>query len=127
MVFLCFSGESVQFQSSPLSDAHTRTEAFKLQLKVFDENNDGKLSLSEMARLLPIKENALKSTVEGALLQGATHKVDCTEIERIFASYDKDNNGSIEADELAGFAKDLLSLMKPVTILTNSSSLDFSL
>lgn len=89
---------------------------------MFDENNDGKLSLSEMARLLPIKENALKSTVEGALLQGATHKVDCTEIERVFTSYDKDNNGSIEAEELFGFAKDLLSLMKPVRTIKNSSS-----
>lgn len=36
------------------------------------------------------------------------------DIERVFNEYDKDNNGSIEGDELIGFLKDLLEVMKKV-------------
>uniref|UniRef100_A0A336LR57 CSON010027 protein n=1 Tax=Culicoides sonorensis TaxID=179676 RepID=A0A336LR57_CULSO len=34
------------------------------------------------------------------------------DIEKVFALYDRDNNGSIENEELRGFLKDLLELVK---------------
>ncbi|CAG0912211.1 unnamed protein product [Notodromas monacha] len=73
-------------------------------LQVFDANKDGKLQLSEMAKLLPVKENFL-------CRQGAS-KLTKEDIERVFALYDRDNNGTIENEELGGFLKDLLELAK---------------
>jgi Ca2+-binding EF-hand superfamily protein len=58
------------------------------QLKLFDANNDGKLSLNEMARLLPIKENALQDTIQNSLMKG-TYKIELGDVEKIFQSYDK--------------------------------------
>uniref|UniRef100_A0A182WZZ4 EF-hand domain-containing protein n=3 Tax=Anopheles TaxID=7164 RepID=A0A182WZZ4_ANOQN len=34
------------------------------------------------------------------------------DIEKVFSLYDRDNNGSIENEELRGFLKDLLELVK---------------
>jgi len=58
-----------------------------------------------MAQLLPVKENFLtKSKLSSQLTK--------EDIEQVFANYDKDNNGTIENDELTGFLKDLLELVK---------------
>ncbi|KAK3859163.1 hypothetical protein Pcinc_034695 [Petrolisthes cinctipes] len=76
-------------------------------LQVFDANKDGKLQLSEMAKLLPVKENFLCRSV----FKGAS-KLTKEDIERVFALYDRDNNGTIENEELNGFLKDLLELVK---------------
>lgn len=76
-------------------------------LQVFDANHDGRLQLSEMAKLLPVKENFLCRQV----FKGAT-KLTKDDIERVFALYDRDNNGTIENEELRGFLKDLLELVK---------------
>ncbi|XP_041971904.1 calbindin-32 isoform X2 [Aricia agestis] len=76
-------------------------------LQVFDSNKDGRLQLSEMAKLLPVKENFLCRQV----FKGAT-KLTKDDIERVFSLYDRDNNGSIENEELRGFLKDLLELVK---------------
>ncbi|KAK7601229.1 hypothetical protein V9T40_008670 [Parthenolecanium corni] len=76
-------------------------------LQVFDANRDGKLQLSEMAKLLPVKENFLCRQA----FKGAT-KLTREDIERVFALYDRDNNGTIENEELRGFLKDLLELVK---------------
>ncbi|XP_063951577.1 calbindin-32-like isoform X6 [Lytechinus pictus] len=73
----------------------------KMILKVFDSNNDGKLELKEMAKLLPTKENFLKQ------FQGQ-RKLTRAEFEKVFVHYDTDNNGTIEGDELKGFLKDLM-------------------
>jgi len=79
-------------------------------LQVFDSNKDGKLQLSEMAKLLPVKENFLTRQVfKGDI--GST-KLTKEDIERVFALYDRDGNGSIENEELRGFLKDLLELVK---------------
>lgn len=76
-------------------------------LQIFDSNRDGKLQLSEMARLLPVKENFLnRSAFKGA------SKVTKDDIERVFVLYDRDQNGTIENEELKGFLKDLLELVK---------------
>ncbi|XP_031328270.1 calbindin-32-like [Photinus pyralis] len=76
-------------------------------LQVFDSNKDGRLQLSEMAKLLPVRENFLCRQV----FKGAT-KLTKDDIERVFALYDRDNNGTIENEELRGFLKDLLELVK---------------
>merc|ERR1712141_271385 len=76
-------------------------------LQVFDSNKDGKLQLSEMAKLLPVKENFLTRQV----FKGST-KLTKEDIERVFALYDRDGNGTIENEELRGFLKDLLELVK---------------
>lgn len=76
-------------------------------LQVFDSNKDGKLQLSEMAKLLPVKENFLTRQV----FKGSA-KLTKEDIERVFALYDRDGNGTIENEELRGFLKDLLELVK---------------
>lgn len=76
-------------------------------LHIFDTNKDGKLQLSEMAKLLPVKENFLcRSAFKGC------SKLTREDIERVFALYDRDKNGTIENEELKGFLKDLLELVK---------------
>ncbi|KAI9555172.1 hypothetical protein GHT06_017687 [Daphnia sinensis] len=76
-------------------------------LQVFDSNRDGKLQLSEMSKLLPVRENFLCRQV----FKGPT-VLSKDDIERVFALYDRDNNGTIENEELRGFLKDLLELVK---------------
>lgn len=76
-------------------------------LSVFDANKDGKLQLSEMAKLLPVKENFLsKSIFKG------NSSICREDIDRVFALYDRDGSGCIEDDELRGFLKDLMELVK---------------
>lgn len=60
-----------------------------MQLRIFDENGDGKLSLAEMSQLFPTKENILKATMGESVLRGHVRKLDYQEIENIFKEYDK--------------------------------------
>ncbi|XP_030831623.1 calbindin-32 isoform X1 [Strongylocentrotus purpuratus] len=91
-------------------------EYAKSILKLFDANNDGKLELKEMAKLLPTKENFLKQfqkiTGQSGASQGkgilGQKTLTRSEFERVFSYYDKDKNGTIEGDELNGFLKDLM-------------------
>ncbi|XP_051512587.1 calbindin 2a [Myxocyprinus asiaticus] len=68
-------------------------------LKMFDLNGDGKLGLSEMARLLPVQENFLLK------FQGVRLTAD--QFNAIFTYYDKDGNGYIDEQELDALLKDL--------------------
>ncbi|KAE8297093.1 Calretinin [Larimichthys crocea] len=68
-------------------------------LKMFDLNGDGKLGLSEMARLLPVQENFLLK-FEGIRLT-------VKEFDSLFTLYDKDGNGYIDEQELDALLKDL--------------------
>ncbi|KAJ8272068.1 hypothetical protein COCON_G00109270 [Conger conger] len=68
-------------------------------LKMFDLNGDGKLGLSEMARLLPVQENFLLK------FQGI--KLTSEQFNAIFTYYDKDGNGYIDELELEALLKDL--------------------
>uniref|UniRef100_A0A1I8GSH0 Calbindin-32 n=1 Tax=Macrostomum lignano TaxID=282301 RepID=A0A1I8GSH0_9PLAT len=63
------------------------------------------LQLSELARLLPVKDNFLAKP----LLKNAS-RLSGPEIDRLFRKYDMDRSGQIEGDELAGLLKDLLEL-----------------
>ncbi|KAI5607811.1 calretinin [Silurus asotus] len=74
-------------------------EANELKLKMFDLNGDGKLGLSEMARLLPVQENFL--------LKFQSFKLSSDEFDDIFTFYDKDGNGYIDEQELDALLKDL--------------------
>jgi len=76
-------------------------------LNVFDSNKDGKLQLSEMAKLLPVKENFLTRQI----FKGPA-SINKEDIDSVFALYDRDTSGTIENEELSGFLKDLLSLAK---------------
>uniref|UniRef100_A0AAY4BXL4 Calbindin n=1 Tax=Denticeps clupeoides TaxID=299321 RepID=A0AAY4BXL4_9TELE len=75
-------------------------------LKIFDSNNDGKLCLSEMARLLPDQENFLLK------FQGV--KMERKEFNKIFELYDKDRNGYMDENELDALLKDLCEKNKKV-------------
>ncbi|KER20245.1 hypothetical protein T265_11151 [Opisthorchis viverrini] len=72
-------------------------------LILFDRDGDGRLQLSEMARLLPVKENYLVKP-----LFKNTKGIDERTVDRIFRKYDTDGNGILEDEELLGFLKDLL-------------------
>ncbi|XP_046712677.1 calretinin-like isoform X1 [Silurus meridionalis] len=73
-------------------------------LKMFDLNGDGKLGLSEMARLLPVQENFL--------LKFQSFKLSSDEFDDIFTFYDKDGNGYIDEQELDALLKDLYQKQK---------------
>uniref|UniRef100_A0A8C6PJ98 Calbindin 2b n=1 Tax=Nothobranchius furzeri TaxID=105023 RepID=A0A8C6PJ98_NOTFU len=73
-------------------------------LRMFDLNGDGKLGLSEMARLLPVQENFLLK-FEGIRLT-------VKEFDSLFTFYDKDGNGYIDEQELDALLKDLCDKKK---------------
>ncbi|VDD75521.1 unnamed protein product [Mesocestoides corti] len=54
-------------------------------LRIFDKNNDKKLQLSEMARLVPVKENFLRKP-----FFRSPEKITDDDIDRIFSYYDED-------------------------------------
>ncbi|CAN9507032.1 unnamed protein product [Ophioblennius macclurei] len=68
-------------------------------LRMFDLNGDGKLGLSEMARLLPVEENFLLK------FQGI--RLTVKEFKSRFSTFDKDGNGYIDEQELDALLKDL--------------------
>uniref|UniRef100_A0AAR2JF83 Calbindin 2a n=1 Tax=Pygocentrus nattereri TaxID=42514 RepID=A0AAR2JF83_PYGNA len=93
------------FLSDLLKKANRYYDDQKLQeytqtiLKMFDLNGDGKLGLSEMARLLPVQENFLLK------FQGI--KLTAEQFNAIFTYYDKDGNGYIDEQELDALLRDL--------------------
>ncbi|XP_034981841.1 calbindin [Zootoca vivipara] len=82
-----------QIEDSKLS------EYTDIMLKMFDENNDGKLELTEMARLLPVQENFLLK-FQGVKMCGK-------EFNKAFDTFDSDGNGYIDEQELDALLKDL--------------------
>jgi len=107
--------ELKNFLRDLLSEAHKSQEVTEdklieytdTMLQVFDSNRDGKLQLSEMAKLLPVKENFLTRQV----FKGSKNLTK-EDIAGVFSLYDRDNSGVIENEELSGFLKDLLELVK---------------
>ncbi|CAG2196001.1 calbindin-32-like isoform X3 [Mytilus edulis] len=83
-------------------------------LKLFDRNGDGKLQFSELAKLLPVKENFLCRPVFKLTLgkKMNANRLTTDDIDRVFSLYDRDNNGNIEDEELCGFLKDLMELVE---------------
>ncbi|XP_051756390.1 calbindin 2b [Ctenopharyngodon idella] len=106
------SNELKGFLSDLLKKANRHYDDKKLNeytqtiLKMFDLNGDGKLGLSEMARLLPVQENFL--------LKFQNFKLSAEEFEVIFTFYDKDGNGYIDEHELDALLRDLYQKHKMV-------------
>jgi len=104
------SNELKGFLSDLLKKANIHCDDKKLNeytetiLKMFDLNGDGKLGLSEMARLLPVKENFL--------LKFEVFKLTSEQFDALFTFYDKDGNGSIDEHELDALLKDLCQKSK---------------
>lgn len=109
--------ELKNFLHDLLKQSHKEAEVSEEQLivyadtmlQLFDRNKDGKLQLSEMAKLLPVKENFLCRPIFKLLGASRLSKED---IDNVFSHYDVDKNGSIENDELHGFLKDLMELVE---------------
>ncbi|XP_039570863.1 calbindin [Passer montanus] len=80
-------------------------------LRMFDANNDGKLELTELARLLPVQENFLIK------FQGV--KMCAKEFNNAFEMYDQDGNGYIDENELDALLKDLCEKNKKELDITN--------
>ncbi|KAK1794981.1 hypothetical protein P4O66_010172 [Electrophorus voltai] len=108
------SDELKNFLSDLLQRAKKTYDEQKLQdytatmFKIFDSNNDGKLCLAEMARLLPEQENFLLK------FQGV--KMDTKEFNKIFDLYDKDRSGYVDENELDALLKDLCKIKKVLEI-----------
>lgn len=79
-------------------------------LQLFDRNKDGKLQLSEMAKLLPVKENFLLRPIFKS--SPGAKQLTKDDITRVFSLYDRDGNKWIENEELHGFLKDLMELVQ---------------
>ncbi|XP_020611180.1 calretinin-like isoform X2 [Orbicella faveolata] len=65
-------------------------------LDLFDKNKDGKLSLSEMSKILPMEENFLN------------RKINDAQFDDIWNKYDQDGSGFIADDEIDALIHDLL-------------------
>ncbi|PSN54176.1 Calbindin-32 [Blattella germanica] len=70
--------------------------------------SEGKLSVPPS---LQGRDRMTYAFMRSAKIEGAT-KLTKDDIERVFSLYDRDNNGTIENEELRGFLKDLLELVK---------------
>ncbi|XP_046843645.1 calretinin-like [Xenia sp. Carnegie-2017] len=70
-------------------------------LNTIDSNKDGKISLTELAELLPAGENFFKKYEH-------KHRLDEQDFNDIFAHYDKDKSGQIEEKELLALLKDVM-------------------
>ncbi|XP_029952693.1 calbindin 2a [Salarias fasciatus] len=92
-------------------DDQKLTEYTQTILRMFDLNGDGKLGLSEMARLLPVQENFLLK------FQGV--KLTSEQFNEIFTFYDKDGNGYIDEQELEALLRDLYQKHKKEVDLKN--------
>jgi len=72
-------------------------------MEAYDDNQDGKIDIRELAQLLPMEENFL-------LLFRFDNPLDSSvEFMKIWREYDADGSGYIEADELKNFLRDLLT------------------
>ena len=76
-------------------------------MDAFDENEDNRIEISEMAAILPTDENFLLLFRHNNALESSV------EFMRVWREYDKDASGFIEADELKvrqtpGASRDLI-------------------
>jgi Ca2+-binding EF-hand superfamily protein len=83
----------------------TISEYADVIMKLFDVNGDGQLQISELTKLLPVKENLLE-----AKSLKLDHKITIKDLDEIFTTYDRDGSGAIDGLELEGFLKDLFAL-----------------
>ncbi|KAM9420249.1 secretagogin-like [Salvelinus alpinus] len=78
-------------------------------MEMFDKNNDGRLDLNDLARILALKENFLLKFDMNACSQEDRKR----DFEKIFAHYDISKTDALEGPEVDGFVKDMMELVKP--------------
>lgn len=78
------------------------TELKSCFLEAYDDNQDGKIDIRELAQLLPMEENFL------LLFRFDNPLESSVEFMKIWREYDSDNSGYIEADELKVWRIDVL-------------------
>ncbi|XP_055076173.1 secretagogin isoform X1 [Misgurnus anguillicaudatus] len=78
-------------------------------MQMFDKNQDGRLDLNDLARILALKENFLLKFEMEACSQEDRRR----DFEKIFAHYDVSKTGELEGAEVDGFVKDMMELVKP--------------
>ncbi|TNN45184.1 Secretagogin [Liparis tanakae] len=78
-------------------------------MKMFDKNMDGRLDLSDLARILDLKENFLLKFKMDASSQEDRRR----DFHQIFTHYDVSQTGALEGPEVDGFVKDMMELVKP--------------
>ncbi|KAM6186392.1 secretagogin [Rhynchocyon petersi] len=78
-------------------------------MKIFDKNNDGRLDLNDLARILALQENFLLQFKMDACSTEERKR----DFEKIFAYYDVSKTGALEGPEVDGFVKDMMELVKP--------------
>ena len=83
-------------------------------IELFDSNNDGKIELNELAKIISVEDNFLKNFEE----------VTIEEFEKIFKHYDQDENGYMEGTELLGFIRDLMASKSDVIKSTSTKDLE---
>ncbi|RWS21377.1 calbindin-32-like protein [Leptotrombidium deliense] len=77
-------------------------------MNLFDSNKDGMLNLSEMCRLVPVKDRLTVKTLK------SINFFSTETIENLFHFYDRDKDGMLNEDELQGLLSDVLYLCKKV-------------
>ncbi|KAG1929589.1 secretagogin-like [Pimephales promelas] len=80
-----------------------------IMMKMFDKNQDGRLDLNDLARILALKENFLLKFE----MKAGSREDRRRDFEKIFAHYDVSNTNALEGEEVDGFVKDMMELVKP--------------
>ncbi|ETE62993.1 Calbindin [Ophiophagus hannah] len=80
------------------------SEYTDIMLKMFDENNDGKLELTEMARLLPVQENFLLKFQDG------NGYIDEQELDALLKDLCEKNKKELDINNLATYKKNIMAL-----------------
>uniref|UniRef100_A0A8C4QR47 Secretagogin, EF-hand calcium binding protein n=1 Tax=Eptatretus burgeri TaxID=7764 RepID=A0A8C4QR47_EPTBU len=92
-------------------------------MQLFDKNDDGRLDLNDMARILNVKENFLLQF----RLEDASQEERCRDFEKIFSHYDMSKTDALEGAEMEGFVKDMMELVRPSVSAGELSQLTQSL
>ncbi|PFX24946.1 calbindin-like [Stylophora pistillata] len=84
------------------------TDYQKAMLDLFDKNKDGKLSLPEMSKILPVEDNFLLKFDRDDMTEA--------QFNEIWSKYDQDGNGFIADEELEALLYDILDKNNKVDI-----------
>uniref|UniRef100_A0A673GT02 Secretagogin-like n=1 Tax=Sinocyclocheilus rhinocerous TaxID=307959 RepID=A0A673GT02_9TELE len=104
-IWRCYDTDS----SGYISAAELKVTSLPVCMKMFDKNQDGRLDLNDLARILALKENFLLKFE----MEACSHEDRRRDFEKIFAHYDVSNTGALEGAEVDGFVKDMMELVKP--------------
>uniref|UniRef100_A0A8C4NNU1 Secretagogin n=1 Tax=Eptatretus burgeri TaxID=7764 RepID=A0A8C4NNU1_EPTBU len=82
-------------------------------MKLFDRNHDGRLDLTDLARILSVQDNFLLQFRMEVGHSDSGQEQRRRDFEKIFAHYDLSKTGELEGAEVDGFARDMIGLVKP--------------